>query len=83
LPELRRRYGVEELALLGSTVRGEAGPESDIDVLVGFTTPPTLFRLVELEDELTAILGRRVDLVLKSALKPRIAQRSLQEAVEV
>ncbi len=83
MPELRRRYGVEELALLGSTVRGEAGPESDIDVLVGFTTPPTLFRLVELEDELTAILGRRVDLVLKSALKPRIAQRSLQEAVEV
>ena len=74
---------VEELALFGSTVRGEAGPESDIEVLVGFTTPPMLFRLVEPEDELAAILGRRVDLVLKRALKPRIAQRSLQEAVEV
>lgn len=83
LPELRRRYGVRELAVFGSTARGEAGPESDIDILVDFDTPPSLLRLLALEEELSERLGRPVDLVPKRALKRRIADRVLAEAVPV
>ncbi|HFD17060.1 MAG TPA: nucleotidyltransferase [Rhodospirillales bacterium] len=83
LPELRRRYGVSSLAVFGSAVRGEAGPDSDLDILVEFETPPGLFAFVRLEDEISARLGRKVDLVMRSALKPRLAGRILDEAVPV
>lgn len=83
LPELRRRYDVERLALFGSTARAEAAAESDVDLLVSFRSPPSLFTLVELEDELARALGRRVDLVVRGTLKARIAPRVLREAVEV
>lgn len=83
LPDLERRYGVTGLAVFGSSVRGDARPDSDIDILVDFVTPPSLFRLVALEGELSALLGRPVDLVPKRALKPRIAGRVLAEAVPV
>lgn len=81
LPELRAEYAVESLAVFGSIVRDEAGPESDIDLLVTFAQSPSLFRVVALQDHLTNLLGRRVDLVMKTALKPRLRDRVLREAV--
>ncbi len=83
LPELRRKYGVSALALFGSAVRGEASVQSDLDILVEFETPPGLFAFVRLEEELSERLGRKVDLVMKSALKPCLARRILDEAVPV
>lgn len=82
LPLLRERYGVESLGLFGSYVRREAGPESDLDVLVRFHHTPGLLRFVELENYLSDLLGVRVDLVMAEALKPAIGQRVLAE-VEV
>jgi predicted nucleotidyltransferase len=69
-----RRYGVVEAQLFGSTVRGTDRPESDIDLLVTFETPTKLFTQIDLADELTALSGRRVDLMteLHPAFAPYI-----------
>jgi predicted nucleotidyltransferase len=52
-----------EAHLFGSTVRDTDRPESDIDLLVTFETPTKLFTQIDLADELTALTGRRVDLM--------------------
>lgn len=77
---LRERYGVRTLEVFGSFVRGEEDPSSDLDLLVTFDEPPTLFRYVALENELSDALGVKVDLVMKDSLKPTIAQYILEEA---
>lgn len=65
------RWQVAELALLGSVLRDDFAPESDIDVLVRFdpTTRRTLLEIVRMQDELSRILGRRVDLVERTAVE--------------
>jgi len=83
LPELRRRYRVDSLSLFGSYVRGDQRPGSDLDVLVSFTSTPGLMEFVGLKLDLTDLLGVEVDLVMKSALRPHIGQRILDEAIPV
>lgn len=83
LPMLRRRWGVASLEVFGSRVRGDARNDSDLDVLVTLEKPIGLFQFVELEASLTELLGVKVDLVLRSALKPKIGERILAEAVPV
>lgn len=73
---------VAELALFGSFVRGEETPDSDIDLLVELDVK-TYDNYMDLKEYLEALLGRRVDLVLKSALKPRLREPILREAVRV
>jgi predicted nucleotidyltransferase len=83
LPRLKREYGVRSLELFGSSVRGEARPDSDVDILVQFESPPTLFKFIDLEHELSELIEARVDLVMKDALKPAIGERILSDAVPV
>lgn len=83
LPHLRTRHAVERLWLFGSRVRCEEGTDSDLDVLVEFREIPSLFGVIRLENELSELLGVRVDLVMKSALKPRIGEAILREVVPV
>ncbi len=84
LPEFRERYGIRSLAVFGSYVRGEQKSRSDLDILVEFgETPVTLFDFLRLEKELSELLGVRVDLVEKTALKPAIGRRILQEAIAI
>lgn len=83
LPRIRELYGVESLALFGSYVRGEAGPDSDLDVLVRFRRSPGLLRFIELENYLSDLLGVRVDLVMAEALQPNIGRRVLAEVEPV
>jgi predicted nucleotidyltransferase len=64
-------------------VRGEQRSDSDLDVLVAFKEPVTLFDLVRLENELTDELGVEVDLVTKDSLKPRIKSRVTEDLVYV
>ena len=73
------RAGVRRLGVYGSVARGEAGPESDVDVLVEFETVPDLYEFAALRDRLAEILGRPVDLVTPQALKPRLRSRVLDE----
>jgi len=78
---LREKFNVKELGIFGSYVRREQKNKSDVDILVEFYKPPDLFAFIELEDFLSALLGIKVDLVMKSTLKPRIRERILKEAI--
>ena len=80
LPELRERYGVQALWIFGSYVRGEPYKKSDLDILIEFERPPSLFEFVRLERYLSEILKIKVDLVMKSALKPVIGCHIVEEA---
>jgi predicted nucleotidyltransferase len=80
---LAERYAIRSLGIFGSYVRGEAQTTSDLDILVDFETPPTLFEFVRLQDELSERLGMPVDLVMKSALKPIIGAQILKEVILV
>ena len=68
---LCRRWKVVELSLFGSVLREDFGPDSDVDVLVSFEPDAawSLFDIVELKEELRAILGREVDLVEREAIR--------------
>lgn len=72
LAELCRRYGVTELSLFGSAVRGDMGPESDIDIMVEFDPDARIgiLKSEALAENLESLVGRRVDLVTKSGLIP-------------
>ena len=83
LPLLREKYGVRDLEVFGSYVRGEEVEGSDLDLLVTFEEVPTLFQFVASEQFLNDELGVKVDLVMKEALKPRIGKYILEEAQEV
>ena len=83
LPFLRARYNVNTIELFGSYVHGEQQSFSDLDVLISFLEPPGLFEFVEIENYLSDMLGVKVDLVMKEALKPHIGERILAEAVPV
>ncbi len=70
-----------QLARFGSVVRDEARAESDLDVLVEFDQPIDLFAFLALEEELAGLVGRRVDLVSRAALKRHMGRRIVAEAV--
>jgi predicted nucleotidyltransferase len=76
-----RAYGVKHLVLFGSVARDEAGPDSDVDILVEFDEPVGLFRLLDLKDHLERLLGARVDLGTEDGLQPRTRARVLKEVV--
>ena len=83
LPDLTERYGVTSLGLFGSYVRGEEREGSDLDLLVEFADTPDLLEFVALGRDLSELLGVKVDLVMKRALKSRIGKNILEEAVTV
>src|SRR5205807_2483585 len=81
---LRTEYGVASLALFGSVARDEAGPKSDVDVLVEFSRPVTLFDLVAVQQHLERCLGvNRVDLVPRDSIYPPFREGIFREAVNV
>jgi predicted nucleotidyltransferase len=79
--ELKERFRVKELGVFGSYVRGEQKKKSDADILVEFDAPIGFFKFLELEEYLEGLLGIKVDLVSKKALKPRIGEHILREVV--
>jgi predicted nucleotidyltransferase len=76
-------FGIRSLALFGSVARDEAGPESDVDVLVEFDDPLTFARYMNLKLYLEDLLGRRVDLIDALALKPRARPYVERELIRV
>ncbi len=74
-------FGVKSLAIFGSVARNEAGPDSDVDILVEFNRPIGMFGFLDFKEYLESILGQTVDLVMRDAVKPRLRDRILAEAV--
>ncbi|MCX6094925.1 MAG: nucleotidyltransferase family protein [Candidatus Bipolaricaulota bacterium] len=75
------RLGVKSLALFGSTARGEARADSDVDLLVDFSRPVGLFAFLELKGYLERLLARPVDLVTLNALRSDFRETVLREAI--
>lgn len=81
LDEVCRRYGVVELSVFGSVARGEARPDSDVDLLYVLAPGSHLgFSINRLEDELSEVFGRRVDLVSKTAVHQSMRAAVLSDA---
>ncbi len=79
-----RAMGVSSLALFGSSVRGEEQEGSDIDLLVDFERPVSLFHFVRVRELLESVLAPYpVDLVMRSAVRKEIREEVLREAVPV
>lgn len=77
--ELESRYGVKQLGLFGSYVKGRQRAKSDIDILVAFNRDIDLFEFLDLREYLEDKLRARIDLVMATALKPAIGKRILSE----
>ncbi len=80
---LQDQYEVETIGVFGSVSRREEKKSSDIDILVEFSKPPGFFKFIELEEFLSKLIGGKVDLVTKKALKPIIKDEILKEVIYV
>lgn len=75
------RHGATNLRVFGSVARGEAGPESDLDLLVEMEPGRSLLDHIALVQDLEEVLGCRVDVVTEKALKKRYRERVLNEVI--
>ena len=81
--DLRERYKVKSLGIFGSYVRNEQQSGSDLDILVDFNEAPSLFEFLRLENDLSDLLGVKVDLVMRDSLRRNIGRKILDEVVAV
>lgn len=79
LPLLKEKYHVKKIGIFGSFVCGEQKKGSDLDILVEFDTPIGFFDFIRLEDLLSRVLGEKVDLVSKKAIKPAVKKEILKQ----
>jgi excisionase family DNA binding protein len=80
VPEMKERFGVRRIGVFGSAARGEAGPGSDVDVLVEFEDP-AFDRYMELKFYLEDLFGRQCDLVIEESLKESLRRSVLGEVL--
>lgn len=83
MPFLRDQYKVKNIGIFGSYIKGEQKKKSDVDILVDFEKTISFFEFIALEIELSKLIGKKVDLVMKTALKPGIGKRILREVVYI
>ena len=81
--DLEEKFNVEELSVFGSYARSAQNEESDVDILIDFKEPIGLLKFIELERYLSDLLGVKVELVTRRALKPRIGRQILRELVKI
>lgn len=79
--EVARRHGVIRMRVFGSWARGEARPDSDLDLLIKLEPGRTLFDLSRLKDELDFVVGSPVDVITEGGLSPYIRDKVLAEAL--
>ena len=81
LEKLCRKYGIERLSLFGSVIRDDFSDDSDVDILVEFLPGSRVgFSFFSLQEELSQLVGRQVDLSTPGFLSPRIRDRVASEA---
>ena len=81
--ELYQKYKIKEIGIFGSFVRGEECKESDVDIVVEFEEVPGLIKFIEIEEYLSKLLGKKVDLVRKPAIREELKDKILKEVVYV
>ena len=74
-------YQPVSVGIFGSFARGESTEKSDIDILVKFIVAPSLLTLIKLENELTDLLGIKVDLITTGAIKNKRVQKSIKKDI--
>jgi len=80
--EIRKRYHVKKIGVFGSIVRNKQTKKSDIDILVEFEKGhKDFFNYMRLKYYLEELLGRKIDLVIKEAVKPQLRERIFNEVV--
>jgi predicted nucleotidyltransferase len=82
LPVLKR-YFIKRAAIFGSIAKGNHHEDSDIDLLIEGDAAFTIFKLLSLEEEISQLVNRKVDLVEYRAIKPSIRQEVLQSAIAI
>ena len=80
---LHKRFKIKKLGIFGSYVRGEQKKNSDVDILVEFRQDPGFFDYLKMENHLSYILKKPVDLVMKGSLKPTIGKYIMNEVVYI
>jgi hypothetical protein len=80
LATICRAHGVSRLRIFGSAARGEEVPDSDVDLTADFSVPTGFFGVIELEEVLSNLFGRPVDLVTEGGLSPYIRDDILASA---
>jgi len=76
-------HDVKKIAIFGSYVRGEAGPESDIDIIIEFKGRKSLLDIVGIEQDLSEALGIKVDLLTEKSISPYLIDRIRKEMVVI
>ena len=76
-----RRHSITRAGVFGSIARGQATPESDVDILIELDRQASLLDFIGIKLDLEDVLGRSVDLVEYAAIKPRLRDRILREEV--
>ncbi len=83
IQSLAKAHGASSVELFGSAARGEERPDSDIDVMVEMAPGRSLLDLIALNHDLEALLGRKVEVVSKAGMKPRVLAQARREALKV
>jgi len=81
--ELMAKYAIKEIGAFGSFARGEQTEKSDEDILIDFYKIPDLFKFIEIERVIEEIIGVKVDLVRKPALRMELKDNILREVIPV
>ncbi len=83
MPTLKRKYHVKAIEIFGSYARGEQSKKSDLDLLITFSQPYSLWELLDVKEFLSKKLRLQVDLVPKDSIKPMLKEQIIQEAIPV
>ena len=81
--QIAARHGARNVQVFGSLARGEARPDSDVDILVKLELGRSLLDLIAIKQDLEDLLGRQVDVVTEAAISPYIREEVLKEAVSL
>ena len=81
--QIAARHGARTVRIFGSVARGEAGPGSDVDILVNLNPGRSLLDVVAIKQDLEDLLGCKVDVVTEAAISPYIREQVLKEAIDL
>lgn len=83
LPKLAKEFNVKTIEIFGSYTKNVQTEKSDIDILITYTTAPSLIKFISLENYLSNLLQTKVDLIMKNSIKPRLRKNILSESVKI